>query len=154
MSEILPKVKNYMTTKVISVKPEMDVCRAIELLLDHRISGAPVVNDENELVGILSEKDCIQIMANESFHDVPCGSVSDYMTEPCKTLHPNDDIYTAVDMFLHSTYRRSPVLEDHKLVGVISRRDILKAIQKATGNLKEDEYKTGYLTEDMKKNLG
>ncbi|MBL7022682.1 MAG: CBS domain-containing protein [Candidatus Marinimicrobia bacterium] len=153
MNNILPKVRDYMTSKVVSVKPDIDVCRAIELLLDNKISGAPVVNNDNELVGILSEKDCIQIMANESFHDFPCGLVSDYMTEPCKTLHPNDDIYTAVDMFLHSMYRRAPVLENKKLVGIISRRDILKAIQKATGNLKEDEYQTGYLTEDMKKNL-
>jgi CBS domain-containing protein len=156
MSTTLPKVKDYMTTSVVTITKDINVCKAIGLLLKHNISGAPVVDEDNLLIGILSEKDCLRIMANESFHEFPCGNVEEYMTLNPKSVAPDTDIFHVVDIFMHSVYRRTPVLENGKLVGIISRRDVLKAIQDLTSSTPDStdgEYKTGYLTDEMKGSL-
>ena len=69
--ERIPVVKNYMITRLITLTRDMDVYFAIGLLLKNRISGAPVIDNDNNLVGILSEKDCLRIFANGSFYDMP-----------------------------------------------------------------------------------
>ena len=87
--EYIPVVKNYMITRLITLTRDMDVYFAIGLLLKNRISGAPVIDNNNNLVGILSKKDCLRIFANGSFYDMPCGTVSIFMTDVVSTVKPN-----------------------------------------------------------------
>ena len=78
----IPLVKDFMTTKVITLKPNMDIYEAMTQLLKHHISGAPVVDDERNLVGILSEKDCLRVFAVRAYSgQLPGGLVSDFMSE-------------------------------------------------------------------------
>jgi len=147
-------VKDYMTTQLIKINENQPVYEAINTLLSNKISGAPVIDDNGKLVGVLSEKDCLRIFANGSFHALPASNVSDYMSKIVTTVQPETDVFTVADIFLKHTYRRFPVVDGDNLVGIISRRDILKAVQDAindNSNYSNDQNE--YLSEEMKARL-
>ena len=145
-----PIVKNYMTTKLIVLKEQMDVYVAIALLLKNNISGAPVIDKDNNLCGILSEKDCLRVFAYGSFHNMPGGEVSTFMTKVVATVMPNTDLFSVADIFLKHNYRRMPVVQGKTLVGQISRRDILRAIQDGSSIDINSKEINGYITQEMK----
>jgi CBS domain-containing protein len=123
----------YMATNLVTFTPEMSVIEAIDILLDKKISGAPVLNDKRELVGVLSEKDCLRIIIESSYHNQPTslGKVADYMSKNIKSVSQDKDVLDIANEFLNTYYRRFPVVDkDGRLVGQISRRDILRAAQK------------------------
>ena len=151
--DITPIVKNYMTTDLITLKDEMDVYFAIGLLLKNNISGAPVIDNNDNLSGILSEKDCLRVFANGSFHNMPGGEVSRFMTKIVATVEPNTDLFSVADIFLKHNYRRMPVVKGKKLVGQISRRDVLRDIQDGTSHDMNSEEINGYITQEMKGSL-
>jgi len=148
-----PIVKNYMTTRLITLSKDMDVYFAVGLLLKNRISGAPVTDYNNNLVGILSEKDCLRIFANGSFYDMPGGPVSKFMTDVVQTVAPSTDLFSVADKFLKHNFRRMPVVKGRKLAGQISRRDVLRAIQDSTSYDVDAEEINGYITQEMKGSL-
>ena len=123
------KVKDYMAKKLITLKQNTNVVEAMALLLRHGISGVPVVDDEGGLVGVLSEVDLMQVIVQDSYYDESMGIVEDYMRSPVDTVGPEMDIYTVAEMFISQHRRRYPVVSDGKLVGQISRRDVLKAME-------------------------
>ena len=132
---VTPHVRDYMDKKFTTLHPDIDIHDAIQILLDQRITGAPVVDKKENLVGILSEKDCLRTIAHGAYSEVPVGGkVEDYMTKKVDTIHPDLDIFTVADRFLNCSYRRLLVVEDKKLVGQITRRDLLRAIQKVKIN--------------------
>lgn len=121
-------VRDFMTTHLVTLKPGMPIFEAISLLLKHKVSGAPVVDEHNRLLGVLSEKDCLAVFANEAFYsETAGGEVEDYMSLDTKTIDPDDEIFKAADIFLKNSFRRLPVVDDGLLVGQISRRDVLLA---------------------------
>jgi len=122
-------VRDFMAKDLIVFKPEDDIYQAIDTLVKAEVSGAPVVDDEGKLAGIISQKDCLRILATGVFHNAPGGRVSEYMTEAVMTIEPDMDIFTVADIFLNTVYRRIPIVENGMVVGQISRRDILRAIQ-------------------------
>ncbi|NQV16041.1 CBS domain-containing protein [bacterium] len=126
-------VRDFMAKELVVFTPDMDIYKAIDELIKHRISGAPVVDETGKIAGIISQKDCLRILANGAFHDFPAGPVSEYMTEAVMTVRPDMDIFTVADLFLNNVYRRIPVVENDMVIGQISRRDILVAIQSMTG---------------------
>lgn len=129
--DVTPLVSDYMDKSFITLRPDMDVYDAIAILLDQKITGAPVVDNKENLVGILSEKDCLRTLAHGAYSSVPGGGkVEDYMTREVDTIHPDLDIFTVADRFLNCSYRRLLVVKDKKLVGQITRRDLLRAIRK------------------------
>ena len=142
-----------MITRLITLTRDMDVYFAIGLLLKNRISGAPVIDDNNNLVGILSGKDCLRIFANGSFYDMPGGTVSNFMTDVVSTVKPNSDLFSVADVFLQHNFRRMLVVKGKKLVGQISRRDVLRAIQDSTSYNVDNKEINGYITQDMKGSL-
>jgi CBS domain-containing protein len=126
----LPTVREYMDTVVPTVAPDMEIMSAVNFLLDKHVTGAPVVNDEMEIVGFISEKDCLKLLALGSDDaDRPGGLVGEYMTTPVKTIPSNMNIYFVAGMFLNDDIRRFPVVDGKKLVGAITRFDILRAIR-------------------------
>jgi len=151
--DILHTVQHYMTQNVVTVQKDLNIYKAIDRLLHHRISGTPVVDDSDNMVGILTEKDCLRIMANGSFHEMPGGPVSRYMTEDVKTVTPGTDIFVVADLFLKNHFRRVPVLENKKLVGQISRSDVLAAVQDIVNVKQNISPPKEYLSEEMKSSL-
>jgi predicted transcriptional regulator len=125
----LPTVRDHMDTRSLTLRPHMPILDAVDFLLENHITGAPVVNDDGNLVGLLSEKDCLRLIARGVDAEMPKGSVGDYMSTELSTIEPEMNIYFAAGVFLSHTMRRLPVVENGKLVGVITRFDILRAIQ-------------------------
>jgi predicted transcriptional regulator len=126
----VPTVNDFMDKSFITLHPEMDVYKAIDILLSNRITGAAVVDDREKLVGVLSEKDCLQTLVHGVYSGLPGAKVSDYMTSEVVTIGPELDVFSTADLFLKNTFRRLLVVKDDKLVGQITRRDLLRAIQK------------------------
>lgn len=121
-------VRDYMAGRLVTFKPDMDVLDAIQELLHNRIAGAPVVNDQGELLGMLSELDCLKIALNAGYYGDWGGPVADYMTPDVETVDADMNIIDLAQRFLNSRYRRFPVLRNNRLVGQISRRDVLRAV--------------------------
>lgn len=125
----LPVVRDYMVTRLHTLTPEVNIFDAVDMLVERRISGAPVVH-EGHVVGMLTEKDCVRLLTKgDDADDVPTGTVGDYMVREVKTVPPTMDIYYLAGLFLKYPFRRYPVVEDGVLIGQISRRDVLRAIQ-------------------------
>jgi len=119
-----------MDTVVPTLNPEDEILYAVKFLLQNRVTGAPVVNTDNEMIGILSEKDCLRILSGgKDNKDYPSGTVREYMSTSVTTVSPNMNIYFVAGMFLNDVVRRFPVVENGKLVGAITRFDILRAVE-------------------------
>ena len=121
-------VRDYMAGSIVSFKPETDVLDAIHELVRHRIAGAPVVNDQGELVGMLSELDCLKVSLNAGYYGDWGGPVADFMTPDVKTVDADMNIVDLAQKFIDCGFRRFPVLRNNRLVGQISRRDVLRAL--------------------------
>ncbi|MBO6517583.1 MAG: CBS domain-containing protein [Bacteroidia bacterium] len=123
-------ISNYMTTKIIAFRPEQSIHEAIEILLKNRISGAPVVNEQNELVGVLSEGDCLKEIVKGKYHNhlARPGQVGDHMTTNVTTIEQNLTVLDAAHFFLNRRFRRFPVVNEGKLVGLLTQTDVLKAV--------------------------
>ena len=124
----IPRARDIMTTSLVILSPDDMVYDAVKTLLKRKVSGAPVVDSRNKLVGILSGKDCIRA-ATRAFHDgVPSPRVGQIMTPEPHTVGPNTNAVTIAHMFGTLPFRRLPVVEDGFLLGQISRRDLLASI--------------------------
>lgn len=129
----MPKARNLtvnelMKSDVITLDVDMPILTAISRLLKNKISGAPVINEKREVVGLLSEKDCLSILTQGAFHNLPTKRVSQYMSRNVKTVTSDLDVVSMADLFIKTHFRRYPVVNDGKLVGTISRRDVLRVI--------------------------
>ena len=127
----LPVVRDFMDTVVPTVRPDMPILEAVDFLLSHHVTGAPVVNAEGTLLGMLTEKDCLRLLSTGVDGDLPTGTVKDFMTTKTDSVAPDMNVYFVAGLFLGANYRRFPVVEKGKLVGAITRFDILKSIRKA-----------------------
>ena len=123
-------VKDYMAAHLVTFTPETDILEAIHLLVEKRISGAPVVDKLGNIVGILSEKDCLEVALQSSFYGELGGRVAEFMSTQVATVDANASLVDVAKLFLESNFRRYPVVdEEGRLVGQISRRDVLKALE-------------------------
>lgn len=123
-------VEDYMAKKLITFTPEQSIYDVIYTLLTHKISGGPVINLRGELVGVISEGDCMKEVVKGKYHNMPVltGKVADHMAKNVVTIHPKMNILEVAHLFLKKRLRRFPVIsDDGKLVGQISQRDIMKA---------------------------
>ncbi|TBV28174.1 inosine-5-monophosphate dehydrogenase [Meridianimaribacter sp. CL38] len=130
------KVSDYMSTSLITFKPEQSVEEVIESLIRNKISGGPVVNDKNELVGIISEGDCLKQISDSRYYNMPMAqdNVEKRMIRDVETIDGNMNVFDAANKFLNSKRRRFPIVENGKLVGQISQKDILKAAMQLKGH--------------------
>ena len=124
----LPTVSDYMAQSLTTFKPDDSIHSAVKTLLEKRFSGAPVIDEKGELVGLISKKDCLAVVYSGSFHKEWSGVVKDYMNTDIELIDAETDIIAAADRFVQSRFRRFPVMSEGKLVGLISRHDILQAL--------------------------
>ncbi len=122
-------ITKYMATDLHTFRPDQGIDEAIDIMLEKRISGGPVLNENGDLVGVLSERDCLKIMVESAYMNHPSGKsvVADYMTTDVQTIDISKDVLDAANMFLNGMVRRFPVVENGKLKGQISRRDVMRA---------------------------
>ena len=122
-------VKDYMARTLVTFKPDTSVLDAVHVLVKNRIAGAPVVDDEGNLIGMLSELDCMKVALQAGYHSAYGGPVRDYMSEGVQTVNIDMSIVDLAQVFIDTKYRRFPVTDNNRLVGQISRRDVLRALE-------------------------
>lgn len=122
--------RDYMTSASIVLDPQQDVLEAAETLLEYKLSGAPVVDGHREVIGFLSEKDCLHVVLSAIYNGDLGDRVADRMTSEVISVHPDDSIADVAKKFLNCTCRSFPVIEKDVLVGMISRANVLKALEK------------------------
>jgi CBS domain-containing protein len=122
--------KDIMVTKLVTLSPTIGLREAAKLLLKNRISGAPVVNEQGQLLGIFSEKDLMTALIDAVYDELPSSEVSAYMSRQLHTIEEDTDLLSIAQVFLTKNLRRLPVVREGKLVGQISRRDVMSAVVK------------------------
>jgi CBS domain-containing protein len=126
-------IEKYMVplSNIITFKPDQPIQDVISTIINKKIAGAPVLDDQQHLVGMISEKDCLRLIVEQAYYNMPAETrkVSDYMTAKVQTLSPKTNIVEAAIEFLNSPIRRFPVVENGMLIGQVSRRHILRAAQ-------------------------
>jgi len=120
-----------MTTNVTTLSPDMEIVRALNLLIDKNISGAPVMDDNGDLVGMFTERDCMRVILNAAYHQEYGGIVKEIMATGVKVVTPNDSIVDIARRFYEERYQRYPVMDGDLLVGQISRSDVIRALGNA-----------------------
>ena len=123
----MASVRDFMSTELTILSPEQDVVRAMQTLLDQKISGAPVVDARGNLVGLLTQRDCLTVVFQTGYHGEAAAKVEDYMTREVETVSAAMTLVEVIEHFYRSPRRRFPVLDENQLVGQISRRDVLRA---------------------------
>ena len=119
--------KTLMKTKLITVNQNSSIYEAIRLLVKKNITGLPVVDDDGMLVGIVSEKDMLRLLYNI---EDKSGAVRDFMTQDVVCFNEDDSLIDIAESFIANHFRRVPIVRGNKLIGIISRRDIVEYIMK------------------------
>ncbi|MFV0278567.1 MAG: CBS domain-containing protein [Parahaliea sp.] len=124
-------LRDYMLTNPVKVKATDNILEAMRVIIDNKISGVCVVDDQNNLVGILSEMDCLRAALSAIYNEGAVGNVGEYMaSDNLVVAHPNEDIVNVAKDMLEKNKRRRPVVEGGKLVGQITCRQLLNAVRK------------------------
>ena len=131
-------VKTIMSTDVKYVKQDTPILDALNLLEKNHVSGLPVVDDNMSVVGVLSEKDVLEILIDKKLD--ARNKVEDYMTREAICFTENDDVVNVCKFFIKSHIRRVPITRENVLVGVVSRRDIVTLIMEAKSKLSSFRY--------------
>jgi len=121
------KARDIMTANVITSKPDVLVISAIKVLINNHISGMPVVDEEGHLLGIITEHDIVNFMLSGNAADT---KLSDIMTKNVDVYNPDTPFEEIANHFAVHRNRRVPVLENRKVIGIISRRDIIIEMNK------------------------
>lgn len=129
----LSLVSDHMARDLLTLSPDQEVNNAVHMLLKRGVSGAPVVDAQGALVGILTEKDCLRAALEASYYRDWGKPVSAYMARDVATIEADTDILAACQMFLDGPYRRYPVVNGGRLVGLVSRTDVLRALGETWG---------------------
>ena len=123
-------LRDYMITNPIKVKDDANLFDTMKIIIDNKVSGVCVINEEKALVGVLSEMDCLAAILKATYNEVGVGLVNEYMTKDVIVAHPSEDIINIAQDMLLKNQRRRPVVENGKLVGQISCRQLLTAVKK------------------------
>lgn len=120
--------KDIMVKRLVTLRPEMDVHDAVQMLLKNRISGAPVVDPRNKLLGVFSERCCLGVIVDSAYEQLPTHDVGSFMDREARAISPDTQLLSIAQLFLLGHLRRLPVVdEEGYLLGQISRRDVIKA---------------------------
>lgn len=131
-------IKSIMTTEVISITPETPIYEALHLLTRHKISGIPVINEEEEVLGVLSEKDVLKILFDKNLEVKSI--TEDYMSRNVICFTEEDSAIDVCKFFVRSHIRRVPIIRHNKLVGIVSRADIIPLILEAKTKISDYRY--------------
>ena len=125
-------VSDYMKRNVVYFHPEDNLRNVINVLLEKKISGGPVIDHNKNLLGIISEGDCLKQISETRYYNSPETEkkVKDYMTKNVFTINENTSVYEAINLFLERKKRKFPIVKNGKLVGLITQKEILKAFLK------------------------
>ena len=123
-------LRDYMLPHPVRVKSDDSILDAVHVIIDKKVSGVRVVDEQDNMVGILSELDCLRAVLGSIYNNTDVGKVRDYMaSDNLVVANPNEDIVDVAQDMLTKNKRRRPVVENGKLVGQITCRQLLRAVQ-------------------------
>ena len=127
----LPTAQDWMAESPFVLSPDEDLFVAIDLLVKHELAAAPVVDEDGQLLGLLTEKDCLRVLSNLAYAEdlLVAGKVSEFKSAVRMICEPGMDIFRVAEMFLATNFPILPVVEEGKLCGLISRLAMLRGIQ-------------------------
>lgn len=130
--EVPMLVRDYMSTNLVTFTENENVMDVMEKLIKHGISGGCVINERQELLGVISEGDCMKQISDSRYYNMPMDdlTVGKRMHSKVETIDGNMNVLDAAKKFIEMKFRRFPILEDGRLVGQISQRDVLRAALK------------------------
>lgn len=120
--------RDMMTQNLVTLSPKLDVLAAVDVLLKKRISGAPVVDCNGDFIGIFSESSAMRVIVNALYDSMPDAGLLSFVDRDPPTITPDTELLEICQTFLNQATRRLPVLEHGRLVGQISRRDVMRRI--------------------------
>jgi CBS domain-containing protein len=129
----VPVARQIMQRHVQSFSGDAPIRDALRALLKSGHSGAPVLDAEGQVMGVLSEHDVLRAQAEAAYEGTPAGSVADYMTRDVECVTPEEDLFRLVERITGGGHRRLLVTEAGRPVGIISRRDLMKALAALEG---------------------
>ena len=122
-----------MSANLITLKPDMDIMEAVQMLTKRGLPGAPVIDELGNFVGVLAEKDCLEAVLTASYYEEWGGSVSEYMQTDVRTIEASTSLVEAARQFIETSLRGFPVVDDNRIVGQLNRSDLLRALIKQSG---------------------
>ena len=125
------KVRDYMTLQAVTFKPEMSLSAALNKVMDSDYLGGPVINDEKQVIGFLSGQDLLDKLIKVSYFCQETHIVGDCMSAEVLSVSPDMSIIDLAQMMQIGRPKVYPVLDNGKLVGIITRKDVLRAIAKS-----------------------
>ncbi len=125
-----PIVADFMDHKFNTLSPNTSINKAIDLLMKKRLIAVIVVNDQNKPIGLLSERDCLKMILHQAYSQLPDDTVKHYMQKISDPISKTMPASEAATLFINNKFRRLPVVEDGKLVGQITRRDLLRGLHR------------------------
>ena len=121
------EAETVMKTNLITVTKDTAIYEVIRTLVENNVTGLPVVNDDMTLAGVITEKDVLKLLYEN--RDEP-GNVEDFMTEKVISFTPHDSLINIARSFVDNHFRRVPIVANGKLVGIVSRKDIIALMLK------------------------
>jgi CBS domain-containing protein len=136
------ELKDYMLRDPVKIKPDEDIFEAIHKILVHKVSGLCVVDERQQLLGVLSEMDCLRAILGSVYNESPhAGKVSEHMTKDVITVGVHDSIVDVASDMLKHKHRRRPVVEDDgRLLGQVSVRQLLRAVKEFAAPVDPSEH--------------
>jgi CBS-domain-containing membrane protein len=125
------KARDVMSSPVIFLRRQVPANAAAALLVSHGITAAPVVDDDKHVIGVATEADLVRgriVPDGWTVEEQPEPTVAAVMTEAPVTMRPEDDLADLVALMLDAGIRSVPIVEDNRLVGIVSRRDVLRVV--------------------------
>ena len=130
-----PIAAKIMDRSEMTLTADIDLRTAMSKLLQAKLTGAPVIDSEGRLCGILTEKDCLKALVRQAVDGAPSGRVRDYMTTAVESVTESTRLLDIAQLFLRHSFRKLPVVNERGIVvGQVSRRDVLRAIESAKDN--------------------
>lgn len=121
-------VRDCMSQSMILFSKDQSIIEVVDMLIKFRVSGGPVVDDQKRVIGVISEGDCVKQISESRYYNMPMEdtTVERYMSKEVENISPDLNLFDAANLFLRSKRRRFPVVEDGKIIGIVSQKDILR----------------------------
>jgi CBS domain-containing protein len=129
------QAKDVMTKRLMTTKPDSKIIEVIKLMVDQKVTGLPVVTDDGDLLGMVTEKDILETLLYDE--DIKSRTASDLMTMDITSFNEEENLMPILKSLVENNFRRVPILSAEKLVGIISRRDIIHYLSEKVGELKK-----------------
>ena len=126
----IPRADEFMSDPAFTLRPDDGVMAAVDALLRRGLAGAPVVDAQGRLVGVLSEHDCMRLMARAALRTPPEGQVCEHMSPNTVTVAADDDLFSVLSLLQEDDRGGLPVVAGGRLLGLVARHDVLRALDR------------------------